>query len=137
MAVHFTYNTFARERTKLFGFCECYSPFLGACDDSSGQRVFTATLQARREIHAAVAATLERLFPEHSAELAGKLARHYREAGETLRAVEQLSIQADRLERDGALDGALDALEEAIVLYRAMDMTFWMPQTAAALAQVE
>jgi predicted ATPase/tRNA A-37 threonylcarbamoyl transferase component Bud32 len=72
------------------------------------------TLQARREIHAAVAATLERLYPEHSAELAGKLARHFREAGETQRAVEQLAIQAERLERDGALDGAMDAIEEAI-----------------------
>ena len=29
------------------------------------------------------------------------------------------------------------ALAAAIDLYRAMDMTFWLPQTEAALAQVE
>jgi hypothetical protein len=29
------------------------------------------------------------------------------------------------------------ALSTAIALYRAMDMTFWLPQTEAALAQVE
>jgi hypothetical protein len=28
-------------------------------------------------------------------------------------------------------------LSAAIVLYRAMDMTFWLPQTEAVLAQVE
>ncbi len=28
-------------------------------------------------------------------------------------------------------------LSAAIALYRAMDMTFWLPQTEAALAQVE
>jgi hypothetical protein len=29
------------------------------------------------------------------------------------------------------------ALSAAIALYRAMDMTFWLPQAEAALAQVE
>jgi hypothetical protein len=29
------------------------------------------------------------------------------------------------------------ALSAAIALYRAMDMTFWLPQTEAALAQAE
>ena len=29
------------------------------------------------------------------------------------------------------------ALSAAIALYRAMDMTFWLPQVEAALAQVE
>jgi len=32
---------------------------------------------------------------------------------------------------------ACAALTTAIDLYRAMDMTFWLPQAAAALAQVE
>jgi Flp pilus assembly protein TadD len=32
---------------------------------------------------------------------------------------------------------ARTALATAIALYRAMDMTFWLPQTEAALAQVE
>ena len=43
----------------------------------------------------------------------------------------------------GMLHGALGqreqaraALSAAIVLYRAMDMTFWLPQTEATLAQV-
>ena len=37
----------------------------------------------------------------------------------------------------GQQDQARTALSTAIVLYRAMDMTFWLPQAAAALAQVE
>jgi hypothetical protein len=32
---------------------------------------------------------------------------------------------------------ACTELSTAIALYRAMDMTFWLPQTEAALAQVE
>jgi tetratricopeptide (TPR) repeat protein len=37
----------------------------------------------------------------------------------------------------GQQDQARTALSTAIALYRAMDMTFWLPQTEAALAQVE
>jgi tetratricopeptide (TPR) repeat protein len=36
----------------------------------------------------------------------------------------------------GRREQARTALSAAIALYRAMDMTFWLPQTAAALAQV-
>jgi len=36
----------------------------------------------------------------------------------------------------GQQDQARTALVAAIALYRAMDMTFWLPQTEAALAQV-
>ena len=37
----------------------------------------------------------------------------------------------------GQREQARAALSTAIELYRAMDMTFWLPQTEAALAQVE
>ena len=37
----------------------------------------------------------------------------------------------------GHAEQARAALSAAITLYRAMDMTFWLPQAAAALAQVE
>jgi predicted protein tyrosine phosphatase len=37
----------------------------------------------------------------------------------------------------GQREPARTALATAIVMYRAMDMTFWLPQTEAALAQIE
>jgi hypothetical protein len=37
----------------------------------------------------------------------------------------------------GQHEQAHTALTAAIALYRAMDMTFWLPQTETALAQVE
>ena len=37
----------------------------------------------------------------------------------------------------GQQEQARAALATAIALYRDMDMTFWLPQTEAALAQVE
>jgi Flp pilus assembly protein TadD len=37
----------------------------------------------------------------------------------------------------GQQEQARTELSTAIALYRAMDMTFWLPQTEAALAQVE
>ena len=37
----------------------------------------------------------------------------------------------------GQWEQARTALSTAIALYRAMEMTFWLPQTEAALAQVE
>jgi hypothetical protein len=37
----------------------------------------------------------------------------------------------------GQREGAGAALTTAIELYRAMDMRFWLPETEAALAQVE
>ena len=37
----------------------------------------------------------------------------------------------------GQQEQAQRELATAIALYRAMDMTFWLPQTEAALAQVE
>ena len=37
----------------------------------------------------------------------------------------------------GQREQARTALSTAIALYRDMDMTFWLPQTEAALAQVD
>ena len=37
----------------------------------------------------------------------------------------------------GQREQARTELSTAIALYRAMDMTFWLPQAEAALAQVE
>jgi hypothetical protein len=37
----------------------------------------------------------------------------------------------------GQGEQAYAELSKAIALYRAMDMTFWLPQAEAALAQVE
>jgi len=37
----------------------------------------------------------------------------------------------------GRQEQARPELSAAIALYRAMDMTFWLPQTEAALAQME
>ena len=37
----------------------------------------------------------------------------------------------------GRREYARSELAAAIALYRAMEMTFWLPQTEAALAQVE
>ena len=37
----------------------------------------------------------------------------------------------------GQHEQARTALSTAIEMYRSIDMTFWMPQTEAALAQVE
>jgi hypothetical protein len=37
----------------------------------------------------------------------------------------------------GRMEQARTELSAAIALYRAMDMTFWLPQAEAALAQVK
>jgi Flp pilus assembly protein TadD len=39
--------------------------------------------------------------------------------------------------KTGRLEQARTELSAAIELYRAMDMTFWLPQAEATLAQVE
>ena len=39
--------------------------------------------------------------------------------------------------KTGQREQARAALSAAIDLYRAMEMTFWLPETEAALAQVE
>lgn len=78
------------------------------------------TLESRRELHAAVADALERLYPHRLDELAEKLATHHREAGNRGRAVEFLVRAADRLESEHALEGAVAALERSIELLSQM-----------------
>ena len=39
--------------------------------------------------------------------------------------------------KTGQMEPARSALSTAIARYRAMDMTFWLPQTEAVLAHVE
>lgn len=78
------------------------------------------TLESRRELHAAVAAALEELYPARLDELAEKLAHHHREAGDRARAVDYLVRAADRLENEHALSGAITALERAIELLSQM-----------------
>ncbi|GAB4198440.1 MAG: hypothetical protein OHK0013_07580 [Sandaracinaceae bacterium] len=54
------------------------------------------TLETRREMHGAVAAALEALYPKRLDEIADRLAMHYREAGDRVRAIEYLVRAADR-----------------------------------------
>lgn len=78
------------------------------------------TLESRRELHAAVAAALEELYPGRLDELAEKLAHHHREAGNRAAAVDFLVRSADRLEAEHALAGAATSLERAIRLLSQM-----------------
>jgi tetratricopeptide (TPR) repeat protein len=71
-------------------------------------------------------------------------AHHYRQALALAEALGMRPLQAHchqglgRLYRQtGCGEQARAALTTAIELYRAMDMTFWLPQAEAALAQVE
>jgi serine/threonine protein kinase/tetratricopeptide (TPR) repeat protein len=76
------------------------------------------TLEAKRELHGAVAAALEALYPQRVDELAERLADHFREAGEREKALDYLVRAADRLEAEHVLDGASAALGRAIELLR-------------------
>ncbi|MFW5920390.1 MAG: serine/threonine-protein kinase PknK [Polyangiales bacterium] len=72
------------------------------------------TVEARREMHGAVAMALEELFPEHADELAERLAYHHREAGNRDKAIDYLVRATDRLESEQALGGAIQNLAKAI-----------------------
>jgi serine/threonine protein kinase/tetratricopeptide (TPR) repeat protein len=74
------------------------------------------TLQARKEIHAAIAEAIMALYPDHVDEMAERLARHCQEAGNDEQAVRHLERAVDRLEQEGALDSAVQELERAIEL---------------------
>jgi serine/threonine protein kinase/predicted ATPase len=54
------------------------------------------TIETRREMHGAVAAALEQLYPLRLDEIAERLAMHYREAGDRVRAIDYLVRAADR-----------------------------------------
>jgi tetratricopeptide (TPR) repeat protein len=69
---------------------------------------------------------------------------HYRQALTLAEALGMRPLQSHCHRGLGTLYAAIGQQEQAraelsaaIVLYRAMDMTFWLPQTEAALAQVE
>ena len=69
---------------------------------------------------------------------------HYRQALALAEALGMRPLQAHCHRGLGTLyattgqrEQARTALSTAIEMYRAMEMTFWLPQTEAALAQVE
>ena len=72
------------------------------------------TIDARREMHGAVASAIEELHPQRVDEVAERLAEHWRQAGDRAKAVDYLVRAADRLESEQALDGAVANLTRAI-----------------------
>ena len=72
------------------------------------------TLDARKEIHGAVASAIEELHPQRVEEMAERLAEHWRQAGDRPKAIDYLVRAADRLEAEQALDGAIANLMRAI-----------------------
>jgi eukaryotic-like serine/threonine-protein kinase len=76
----------------------------------------SVTLQARKEIHANITDAMVRLYPDRIDEMAERLARHAKEAGDDEQAVAYLLRAVDRLEGEGGLDGAIQELRRAIEL---------------------
>jgi len=96
------------------------------------------------------------VYRAHACRLLGEVARrreppdldqaatHYRQALTLAEALGMRPLQAHCRRSLGMLyamigqqEQARAALTTAIEMYRAMDMTFWLPQTEATLAQVE
>jgi tetratricopeptide (TPR) repeat protein len=96
------------------------------------------------------------VYRAHACRLLGEVARrreppdldqaatHYRQALTLAEALGMRPLQAHCRRSLGMLyamigqqEQARTALTTAIAMYRAMEMTFWLPQTEAALAQVE
>lgn len=76
-------------------------------------------LDVRKELHATVAAAIERLFPDRLDDLAERLAHHYRESNERSRAVEYLVRAARRQQTERAYAAATANLLRAIELVQA------------------
>jgi tetratricopeptide (TPR) repeat protein len=74
----------------------------------------SATVQALKEIHAAIADALVALYPNRIDEMAERLARHFQEAGQYDQAVQYLLRSAARLEGEGALESAITELRRVI-----------------------
>lgn len=72
------------------------------------------TLEARREIHAAIADAIIALYPDRKDELAERLSRHHLEAGHHDEAVDYLVRAARRFERESALGDSILMLQRAI-----------------------
>jgi serine/threonine protein kinase/tetratricopeptide (TPR) repeat protein len=79
-------------------------------------------LDVRREMHATVAAVIERLFHDRLDELAERLAYHHRESSDRARAVEYLARAARRQQSEGAYASA------AVNLARAIEMVLSSPR---------
>jgi tetratricopeptide (TPR) repeat protein len=73
------------------------------------------TIETRREMHGAMAAALEALYPQRIDEISDRLAFHYREAGDRVRAIEYLVRAADRVASEQPRV-ALQHLDKAIDL---------------------
>lgn len=72
------------------------------------------TVQARKEIHRAIAGAIGTLYPERLSEMAERLAHHYRESGDLSKAVDYLVISAGRFEELYDLNNAAASLIKAI-----------------------
>jgi len=72
------------------------------------------TPQAHKEIHAAIADAIERVFPDQLDELAERLARHREAAGQRDAAVDAFMDAARYFEARGALDKAIQSLVHAL-----------------------
>jgi serine/threonine protein kinase/tetratricopeptide (TPR) repeat protein len=81
----------------------------------------SVTLAARKEIHAAIADALLRLYPERIDEMAERLARHYQDAGDDERAVIHLLRAVDRFEDEGGLEGAIQEMRRVLDVLSAGD----------------
>ncbi|MEY4578403.1 MAG: hypothetical protein RL701_3106 [Pseudomonadota bacterium] len=71
------------------------------------------TLQARKEIHAAIIEAIAGLYPNRLDEMAERMARHHFEAGQHEEAVDALVRAARRFESESAIEEAISALQRA------------------------
>jgi tetratricopeptide (TPR) repeat protein len=79
--------------------------------------------QERRQLHRLVGDALENLYPERLGELAGVLALHYEQAGETERAIEYLTAAGRYALDRNAIVEAFDAYDRAYKLLPAPSAT--------------
>jgi serine/threonine protein kinase/tetratricopeptide (TPR) repeat protein len=98
----------------------------------------SVTLQARKEIHAAIAEAIVRIHPDRIDEMAERLARHYQEAGSDDLAVAYLLRAVDRLEDEGALESSILELRRAIDILAAGETKHrpWMLDLYDRLAEL-
>jgi tetratricopeptide (TPR) repeat protein len=71
------------------------------------------TLQARKEIHAAICEAIVGLYPNRLDEMAERLSRHYFESGQYDEAADALVRAARKLESESATEEAIAALQRA------------------------
>jgi tetratricopeptide (TPR) repeat protein len=120
--------------------------FAGRWEDASHMagRAYELSRRHKGRGHQAYALwLLGEMAAQHTSSQAEQAAAHYRQAlalAETL-GMRPLQAHCHRslgtlYAKTGQAEPARAALSTAIALYSAMDMTFWLPQTEAALAQV-